>query len=62
MANIYGVRKVNEQIFSVGREPVITELDDKQIDTKSLTEGTLRVNKNADLFIWKDNAWKFCDN
>ena len=62
MANIYGVRKVNEQIFSAGREPVITELDDKQIDTKSLTEGTLRVNKNADLFIWKDNAWKFCDN
>ena len=62
MANIYGVRKVNEQIFSVGREPVITELDDKQIDTKSLTEGTLRVNKNADLFIWKDNSWKFCDN
>ena len=51
MANIYGVRKVNEQIFSVGREPVITELDDKQIDTKSLTEGTLRVNKNADLFL-----------
>lgn len=29
MANIYGVRKVNEQIFSAGREPVITELDDK---------------------------------
>lgn len=62
MANIYGVRKVNEQIFSAGREPVITELDDKQIDTKSLTEGTLRVTKNADLFIWKNNKWQFCDN
>lgn len=45
-----GIRKVNEQIFSSGRVPVLTELDDKQIGT--LEAGTLRVNpENGDLFL-----------
>lgn len=40
----YGVKKVSEKIFQIGRSLLITEMDDSKINFDEIPDGTLRVN------------------